>query len=241
MELPRLLAGPALPARGLQHLLVLLLAHALATLLDERSHGRGQGSGTGERAARPAALRWACHVLWRVVQQAERLTLDQEVAGSSPAPPARSMPASGRALARRAGVGPMRSCSRRAFSATRGCEGRWSEPQRDTPPTRRPGPPPPSHRAPLPPARTAGSASSDGSGRAIGRTTSSRAVLDATREARARARVPDRPVSGARNARASRQRGGAHPRASPARPSARHPRRPLPQPAEPERRTRCRR
>ena len=32
-------AGSALPARGLQHLLVLLLAHALAALLDQGSHG----------------------------------------------------------------------------------------------------------------------------------------------------------------------------------------------------------
>ena len=36
------LPGAALPAGGLQHLLVLLLAHALAALLDQRSHG-GRG------------------------------------------------------------------------------------------------------------------------------------------------------------------------------------------------------
>ena len=34
-----LLAGATLPAGALQHLLVLLLAHALAALLDQRSHG----------------------------------------------------------------------------------------------------------------------------------------------------------------------------------------------------------
>src|SRR5207248_3461285 len=85
----RLLAGPALPARGLQHLLVLLLAHALAALLDQRSHGRRQGSGARKRAPRPPVLRWGLRQLWRVVQQAERLTLDQVVAGSSPAPPAK--------------------------------------------------------------------------------------------------------------------------------------------------------
>jgi hypothetical protein len=33
-----LLAGPALPARRLEHLLVLLLSHALAALLDQRTH-----------------------------------------------------------------------------------------------------------------------------------------------------------------------------------------------------------
>ena len=48
-----------------------------------------QGSWTGERLPRPPVLRWGARQLWRVVQQAERLTLDQEVAGSSPAPPAR--------------------------------------------------------------------------------------------------------------------------------------------------------
>ena len=37
-ELAELLAGAALPAGALQHLLVLLLAHALAALLDQRTH-----------------------------------------------------------------------------------------------------------------------------------------------------------------------------------------------------------
>ena len=40
-----LLAGAALPAGGLQHLLVLLLPHALAALLDQRSHERRQANG----------------------------------------------------------------------------------------------------------------------------------------------------------------------------------------------------
>ena len=50
-ERARLLA--ALEARALEHLLVLLLAHALAALLDQRSHGCAEGSGaswTGEIA-----------------------------------------------------------------------------------------------------------------------------------------------------------------------------------------------
>ena len=37
--------GATLPAGGLQHLLVLLLAHPLAALLDQRSHERRQASG----------------------------------------------------------------------------------------------------------------------------------------------------------------------------------------------------
>ena len=40
-----LLAGAALPAGGLQHLLVLLLPHALAALLYQRSHERRQANG----------------------------------------------------------------------------------------------------------------------------------------------------------------------------------------------------
>src|SRR5437868_7607612 len=56
-----LLAGPTLPAGRLQHLLVLLLPHALAALLDQRTHERCQGSGllidAGNSAARPLGRR----------------------------------------------------------------------------------------------------------------------------------------------------------------------------------------
>ena len=60
----RVLAGPPLPAGGLQHLLVLLLAHALAALLDQGSHAEAQASSLGGRLARvhepgPRRRRWA--------------------------------------------------------------------------------------------------------------------------------------------------------------------------------------
>ena len=80
-----------LEARALEHLLVLLLAHALAALLDQRSHGCAHGSGAF-RAVEIARASTVTAPLgtWRVVQLAERLTLDQEVPGSSPGPPARN-------------------------------------------------------------------------------------------------------------------------------------------------------
>ncbi len=40
----QLLAGAALPAGSLEHLLVLLLAHALTALLDQRTHEVDQPS-----------------------------------------------------------------------------------------------------------------------------------------------------------------------------------------------------
>ena len=53
-----LLAGGAtLEAGALQHLLVLLLAHALAALLDQRSHGGEQGTGTPARLRTDASAR----------------------------------------------------------------------------------------------------------------------------------------------------------------------------------------
>src|SRR5487761_1423301 len=51
-----LLAGAPLPARRLQHLLVLLLPHALAAFLDERSHGLREVSGPGTPGAHRARV-----------------------------------------------------------------------------------------------------------------------------------------------------------------------------------------
>src|SRR5690606_5184527 len=82
-----LAGGAALVAGALEHLAVLLLAHALAALLDERSHGGAHPSGRlaptqsrrvrgGEhrrrRAAGPVRSR---PTPWRVVQLAERRIL----------------------------------------------------------------------------------------------------------------------------------------------------------------------
>ena len=71
-----LLAGAALPAGALQHLLVLLLAHALAALLDQRSHEGGDATGMRYNGSNPSGI----------VQLAERRPLEPNVGGSSPPP-----------------------------------------------------------------------------------------------------------------------------------------------------------
>ena len=89
----RWLLVATLVARAAKHLLVLLLPHALAALLDQRTHEEEtlpacRTRHQPARAARSRAVAWA----WTTLagsSMAEHLTLDQGVGGSSPPPPAR--------------------------------------------------------------------------------------------------------------------------------------------------------
>ena len=67
-----LLAGSALPACALEHLLVLLLAHALAPLLDQRTHEGNEA--TGRRPLRRTRRT-------RAVNRSIRLLIDVEAGG----------------------------------------------------------------------------------------------------------------------------------------------------------------
>ena len=91
-----LLARPPLPARRLQHLLVLLLAHALAALLDEGSHAVRQASsrrGRSPMACRALSLTaphppraWSAAPTERMTRPAGCARAALSVAGTPPRP-----------------------------------------------------------------------------------------------------------------------------------------------------------